>query len=252
MTRGLFVHARPVAFAALASLAAAAVLAACSSTSAPAATGTAADRGRLLFSDTELSTSSTNLFSCATCHEADSTADVVKPGGSLAGVTTRPTFWGGQENDLLRAVNDCRYYFMGIPQAWTADDDDARAMYAFLASLPPTYPDARPFTIDPTTPDLKGRDAAAGALLFPKTCGVCHGEVHTGKGRLGPQIPAIPDETLSSHAGVYSDIEQRLVFVEKSRHGGFLGYGGNMPPFSKEILSDENLTDLLAHMGVGR
>jgi thiosulfate dehydrogenase len=237
---------------ALAPALATAALAACSSTSPSPATGAAADQGRMLFSDTELSTSSTNTFSCATCHDADSSSEVRKPGGALAGVTERPTFWAGQENDLLRAINDCRYYFMGIPRAWTADDLEARAMFAFLASLPATYPAARPFTIDPTTPDLHPRDAAAGALLFPKTCGVCHGEVHTGKGRLGPQIPAIPDETLSSHAGVYSDDEQRLVFVEKSRHGGFFGYGGNMPPFSREILSDENLTDLLAHMGVGR
>jgi thiosulfate dehydrogenase len=226
---------------------------ACASSSAGTpGTGSAAEHGRALFSDPEISTSSTNRFSCATCHDAESTSDVKKPGGSLAGVVHRPTFWGGQENELLRAVNDCRYTFMGIPRAWTAEDDDARALYAYLASLPSTYPDARPFTIVPTTPDLHPRDAAAGALLFPRTCGVCHGDVHTGKGRLGPEIPAIPDETLTSHAGVYNDQEQRLVFVEKSRHGGFFGYGGNMPPFSLEILSDENLTDLLAYMGVGR
>jgi thiosulfate dehydrogenase len=38
------------------------------------------------------------------------------------------------------------------------------------------------------------------------------------------------------------------VFVEKTRHGGFLGYGGTMPPFSLNVLSDEDLADLLTFL----
>ena len=33
------------------------------------------------------------------------------------------------------------------------------------------------------------------------------------------------------------------------RHGGFLGYGGEMPPFSVEKLSDAELADLIEYLG---
>jgi len=40
------------------------------------------------------------------------------------------------------------------------------------------------------------------------------------------------------------------VFTEKIRHGLFLGYGGVMPPFSREVLSDQDVSDLLEALGV--
>ena len=36
-----------------------------------------------------------------------------------------------------------------------------------------------------------------------------------------------------------------FVFLEKTRHGGFLGYGGDMPPFSEEVLPDSVLADIV-------
>ena len=48
----------------------------------------------------------------------------------------------------------------------------------------------------------------------------------------------------------YSERLIRLVFIEKVRHGPFLGYGGTMPPFSMETLSDEGLADLLEALAV--
>jgi thiosulfate dehydrogenase len=43
---------------------------------------------------------------------------------------------------------------------------------------------------------------------------------------------------------------QRLIFTEKIRHGLFLGYGGTMPPFSSQLLSDAEVSDLLEALGV--
>jgi thiosulfate dehydrogenase len=40
------------------------------------------------------------------------------------------------------------------------------------------------------------------------------------------------------------------VFIEKVRHGGFLGYGGDMPPYSLEVLPDATVSDLLEALGV--
>ena len=42
--------------------------------------------------------------------------------------------------------------------------------------------------------------------------------------------------------------EDRKAFIEKIRHGGFLGYGGTMPPFSQAVLSDADLGALLAFL----
>lgn len=213
--------------------------------------GTAVDHGRALFADPSASPSTVNAYSCATCHqaEADAGSTEVWPGAVLAGVTERPTFWGGQENDLLRAINQCRFYFMGAQQPWTADDEEAKAMYAYLVSLPKTTTEPVPFTVVTSIDKIPAGDAERGATVFANACQVCHGAVHTGVGRIAEHAVKLPDETLADHA-TYSPADQRLVFVEKARHGTFLGYGGTMPPFSKEVLSDAELADLLAYFGL--
>jgi thiosulfate dehydrogenase len=43
---------------------------------------------------------------------------------------------------------------------------------------------------------------------------------------------------------------QRLIFIEKIRHGRFLGYGGEMPPFSSELLSDADVADVLEYLSI--
>ncbi len=73
--------------------------------------------------------------------------------------------------------------------------------------------------------------------------------MHDGVGRLNETIPILPEDTIVAHAQ-YSARVQRLVFTEKIRHGLFLGYGGVMPPFSAELLSDQDVSDLLEALGV--
>jgi thiosulfate dehydrogenase len=214
--------------------------------------GTALDHGRALFSDPGASPSTINAFSCSTCHSTESAPNAggrIFAGAPLAGVTERPTFWGGQENDLLRSMNDCRFYFMAAQKPWTVDDEEAKVLYGFLASLPNEVTGAAAFTVVQPVKDLAAGDSARGGQVFASACQTCHGAAHTGEGRLTETAPALPDETIAEHT-TYSATDQRVVFIEKLRHGGFLGYGGTMPPFSLEVLSDEQVADLLAFFQV--
>jgi thiosulfate dehydrogenase len=209
-------------------------------------------RGRELYMSTEFSPSGLNLFACITCHD-QSTPDpgLIKPGALLAGVTLRPSFWGGQENDLLLAIDDCRTEFMAANEPLGPKDPDADALYAYLASLEPGNSAPVPFTVVREIADIPRGDAVRGATTYTRACHQCHGAIHTGGGRLGDVVPVLPDDTLQAHAPpAYSPRTQRLVFIEKTRHGVFLNYGGQMPPFSLEALPDADLSDVLEALGV--
>jgi thiosulfate dehydrogenase len=211
----------------------------------------AVDHGRALFEDPKASPSASNTFSCATCHRAERPPARLDPGAPLGGVTGRKSFWGGQRVDLLAAVNDCRAFFMDAPRPWTIDDEDARAMYAFLAQLAPGAPPATsepvPFTVVRPV-DLAPGDPKRGAAAYDLACKSCHGTVHEGRGRLAAFIPVLPDEVARSHAAL-PPAEVRLVFVSKARAGAFRG-GGSMPPFSREVLADEDLAGILAYFAL--
>jgi len=228
----------------------------CSSSDGP----DAVDAGRQLFQSRELSSSDANIYTCGTCHDIASgqqsnqqsvsvAAATIKPGALLAGVTRRPSFWGGMESDLFDAVNDCRQFFMFDRDALGRHDARSVALYAFLVSLEPG--DATPvaFTVPANIADVPRGDSGRGESLFANACGGCHGQMHTGSGRLSSIAPILPEDTIASHTGYDADT-LRLIFIEKARHGGFYGYSGVMPPFSKEVLSDSALGDILEAFGV--
>lgn len=204
----------------------------------------AEERGERLFA-TEVAG-----FSCATCHATGATSPKGRylPGAPLAGVTTRQSYWGGQEDDLLRAVNNCRSSFQNAPAPLAATEPDAADLYAFLDSLAGSS-EPVPFTVVTAVSDLPEGDEERGRKVFGSACARCHGELVSGKGRIDDEVPALPDEVLEEH-GHFSKEDQRVIFVEKVRHGGFLGYSGRMPPFSLEALSDDQLSDLLSALGV--
>jgi thiosulfate dehydrogenase len=207
-------------------------------------------RGRALFESGELGDAGLNLYKCSTCHEAEpGESGRILPGAALAGVTERPWFWGGQENDLLRALEACRTYFMYASEPLAPESAEGRALYAYLASLGPGNPEPVPFSIVLPIGPLPRGDAQRGAVLFASACANCHGTPTAGAGALSRRIPTLPDATLEDHAD-YEPGELRLVFIEKVRHGGFLGYGGAMAPFSSEVLGDPELSDILEALGV--
>jgi thiosulfate dehydrogenase len=211
-----------------------------------------AARGHELYQSKGLSSSALNLFSCASCHdEKTRDPELIKPGAVLAGVTERPSYWGGQEEDLLHAINDCRAEFMAASAPLGGGEPDADALYAYLASLSPGDTDAVPFSVVREIAGIPRGDATRGAPLYDKACKQCHGLMHTGFGRLDELVPILPDDTLLAHSPpAYSARTQRLVFIEKTRHGVFLNYGGQMPPFSLEVFPDTELSDVLEALGV--
>lgn len=214
---------------------------------------TAAERGAKLFDDPAISNSQFNVFSCATCHETTpgASAPAILPGAPLAGSTKRLSYWGGHEIDLLRSVNDCLSDFMLNDEPWTADDENARLVYAYLDTLPADGAEAAPFTVVREIAEPPAGDATRGSGLYRGACATCHGALHTGTSRLMDIAPVLPEGALAKHPlGEYTAEERRLVFVEKIRHGGFLGAGGQMPPFSAEKLSDQQVGDVLALLGV--
>ena len=92
-------------------------------------------------------------------------------------------------------------------------------------------------------------DARAGASRFARTCAHCHGAPHTGVGRVAPTAPVLPEGPIAAHAD-YGPRSIRLVFIEKIRHGSFRGYGGDMPPYAAERLTDQDVSDVLEGLGV--
>ena len=224
------------------------VVTACSSPSPEALEPrTALERGRDLFENTA-EPRPDNAFSCSTCHTASVGGSRVYPGAPMGGVTSRPTYWGGAEVELLRAVNDCRTYFMSAHSSWTTADEDARALYGYLATLP-GEPNPIKFTVEQRIDPLPctANTLSDGQRAFERACASCHGEAHSGLGRLTKKAPVLPDESLRTHATLTPD-QVRAVFTEKVRHGNFYGKGGTMPPFSREVLTDPDLAGLLSYL----
>lgn len=223
-----------------------AVAAACS----PSAGTGQVDRGATLFHSRDLSSSDLNIFTCASCHDTEKGKTTgIKPGAFMAGVTRRPSFWGGMDGELLEAIDDCRRSFMNDRDALTRDDPAVAALYAFLVSLEPGEPAPVAFSVATYIEDVARGDADRGQTLFASACSGCHGEMHSGAGRLTASVPILPEAGVASHAG-YDARTLRLVFIEKIRHGSFFGYSGVMPPFSQQVLSDSALGDILEALGI--
>jgi thiosulfate dehydrogenase len=225
------------------------LLAACSET---VETRTAEQRGEAIVSDPRgLSASQFNPFSCNTCHAkpGDDTAARRFPGAPLAGATSRPTYWGGRFHSLADAVGECVTHFQRGTD-FDPQSDPARDLYAYLLRIGQTGQTAAvPFTIVRSAADLPRGDAARGAGVWNVACRSCHGEPRTGAGRISDIASIVPEATQTEHGKEGPDVV-RVVVIEKIRHGSYLGFPGTMPPFSTETLSDAEVGDLIAYLGL--
>ncbi len=212
----------------------------------------AAEYGEELFRDPKLSESQYNTVSCATCHATTATPEPGRAyvGHTLYNAASRPHWWGGYETRLLDAVNFCYTAFMRGVTPLAPEDPKSRALYEYLASISPdTDVPAQPFTLVKDITDVPRGSAEWGADVYEAACQDCHGEAHTGKGRKTELTPVLP-EVAQDYGHLFPGISPGLVFIEKVRHGRFFGVGGNMPPYSREALSDEDLGALLAYLGL--
>ncbi len=224
-------------------------LMACESSENNVLTVSAEEYGEILFGDPSVSDASVNRVSCATCHATSADDQRILTGAPMAGVTTRASYWGGSEIDLLRSINHCRYYFMSANEPWQGDEEAAVAIFAYLSTLPGKTP-SYPFELGVLADPGQG-DASRGEVVYNRACASCHGLKSTGKLALVPHADILPEGTLAAHPSpTYDDEDRRLVFVQKTRSGGFQGYGGTMPPFSLDVLPDEDLAALLTYLGV--
>jgi thiosulfate dehydrogenase len=212
----------------------------------------AAEYGEQLFRDAALSESQYNSFSCATCHATTATPPAGKTyvGLSLHNVASRPHWWGGYETRLLDAVNFCYTAFMRGVTPLAPEDPKSRALYEYLVSISPdAQAPAQPFTLVKDVTDVPPGSTREGERVYRAACQDCHGEPHTGKGRLTELASLLP-EVAQDYGTLFPGVPARLVFIEKVRHGRFFGVGGNMPPYSQEALSNEELGALLTYLGL--
>ena len=207
----------------------------------------AADYGRALFSDASVSTAASNPFKCSTCHEVGAMTTKTLPGYTMYDAAVRAAWWGGTETTLLDATNQCVTEFMR-GKALASDDEKGRAIFVYLGSLSPdTSADTKPLTVTQNIVDIPSGDATRGKMWWDQGCGNCHGAPHTGDGRISDVASLVPDDSLAAH-GTDPKTGARPVVIEKVRHGKFFNVGGNMPLFSLESLSDDQLGDILAYL----
>lgn len=202
--------------------------------------------GEQLFSDPRLSLSEANPVSCATCHAVSAEDTRILAGGSLVGAMSRPSYWGGFITSPLDATNVCVTRFMR-GGALSAEEPRSRALYEYLRSLSPEpAAPAVPFTIVENVVTVDRADAALGAEVWQRACADCHGEPHTGAGRLDEAMVLVPEasEIFATQLGFPTE----LVVIEKIRHGVFFNVGGTMPPYSVEVLSDDDLAALMSYL----
>ncbi len=209
-------------------------------------TRTAEERGETLFQSAVASDAPGNVFACATCHGTTARRSF-DTGASLIGAPNRPSFWGGAEVDYLRALNQCRRGFMGASQDYASTDRDALDLTAYLLSAGGSV-SPQPFSVVTTIANVANGDATRGESVMVAACSRCHGDAD-GRGRLSARISSLRADFQRAHAA-YTPAERRLIFIEKVRHGSFLGYGGDMPPYSLEAMGDTDLSDLLAYLGL--
>ncbi len=212
----------------------------------------AVDFGEELFQEARLSESQFNRFSCATCHASTPAPEGgrINAGYSLHNVASRLGWWGGNETRLLDAVNFCYVSFMRGVSPLEPEEPKSRALYEYLVSISPgPEAPALPFTVVKDIVEVPRADAGRGAEVYRLACQTCHGEPHTGKGRLTEAASVLP-EVVNDYDQLFPGIPKPLVVIEKVRHGQFFHVGGNMPLYSREALSDEDLGALLAFLGL--
>jgi thiosulfate dehydrogenase len=199
-----------------------------------------------MFVDPAVSGAPDAYASCATCHATGPIPpDWIPAGGTLAGVVGRPHFFGGGELDLRAAVNFCLRRFMRAPrrETFTEDDPRGRDLLAYLETLDGS-PAPVPWTLGRIDRPLPPGDAGRGEAVWRRACRGCHGDAGTGAGRLSPVVSVLPGDLANEHRG-----EERERIVEKVRNGSFYGAGGEMPPFSLELVDDGMLADVIAYLG---
>jgi thiosulfate dehydrogenase len=202
--------------------------------------------------DPELSRSRFNAFRCLTCHETAAGGTRIVPGARLDGALSRRSFWGGAITDPFEATDACFTRFLRGDSLAREPAAAARLLRRLRALSP--GPDASsppvPFTVVRETAPPGEGSPERGRGLYERACAYCHGAAHTGEGRIGRTTSILPEDTEQLHRrdNGYTLETLRHLFVHKVRLGSFEGFSGAMPPFSREVLTDGELDDIVAFL----
>lgn len=203
--------------------------------------------GHRLFDDPALSKSPSNVVACSTCHAVEDQDRQIFAGYPLHGAAAIKNYWGGQYTLLSDAVRVCLNDFMRDGGALDLSSRDGLSLLAYLQSLPgPSTPRSMTVVsvIDAAyVAQVGSGDPARGQTLYAQACASCHGSLHTGRGRRSDRTPILPEATTTQ----FGD-QARAAFLEKVRHGRYLGIGGTMPLYTREALPDPALADLVSYL----
>jgi thiosulfate dehydrogenase len=110
-----------------------------------------------------------------------------------------------------------------------------------------------PVTIVENIQPIPLGDATAGEAVYDGACRRCHGEAVTGAGNILDALDddyVLPSYATENYPVDFPGVAPGLVVIEKIRHGRFFDIGGSMAPFSTETLTDADIGDLLAFLGL--
>lgn len=202
--------------------------------------------------DATISRSRFNAFRCTTCHATRDGDPRILPGARLDGALARRSFWGGAIPTAREAVQECFAHFMRGDALEREPATEARLLRRLteLRAVSGAVTENVAFTVVTETTPPVGGDRERGRALYDRACGYCHGAPHTGEGRVGTTTSILPEDTERNHpsSAGYTIETLRHTFVHKARLGSFRGFAGTMPPFSREVLSDEALADIVAYL----
>lgn len=174
-----------------------------------------------------------NTFACATCHALTASEAPLRRAAHPIGAASRRGSWkNGQAHTFLDAVNACVKGWQGAP-AWSPTEPRFLALAAYLDGQGDSASE-RKLTFKQVAPPaiLTGGDSTRGLAVFNEACAACHGVDGIGSPR-GPNL-----------AGT----EQAADYVA-SRVRGF-PLVGRMPFWAEDRLSDGELIDLIAWLGM--
>lgn len=214
-----------------------------SSTPTPAPTGVPAS-GATVFTSLQ---SSGNQFSCSNCHAVSEDTDgfstvdnLHRPAHPLFNVINRDSYQNGNSNVLFDAVNICLQDWMSA-DSWAESSQQWLDLEAYFQQESNTdaVSDITATQIAPIS-DFSNGDIVTGQTLFNQTCATCHAENALGSTiagdltvlNLGPERVA---EKVRTSGSTTSSIFPGLT-------------GGNMPFWSQERLSDENLAHIAVYV----
>jgi len=174
------------------------------------------------------------LFSlCSQCHGAAGQGNAATLAPSIAGLPEwyvegqLQKFRSGMRGTHFDDIAGMRMRPMAL---WIRNDDDVKAVAAYVASLPRTSPAAT----------LEGGDATRGAVLFTP-CHACHGPEAVGNQQLG--APPLRGAT-----------DWYLLRQLQNFKGGIRGYdpadqfGKLMVPMAAMLADEQAMKDVIAHI----